>query len=66
MLVLGRKKGQEIFIGRDGKIKITVVKTRGDKVLLGIDAPRDVRIYRGEISPKPGGESNGDSGTAAA
>lgn len=47
MLVLSRFKNQTIMINDD--IKITVVDIRGDKVRLGIDAPKDVRIYRQEV-----------------
>lgn len=47
MLVLSRKKNQSIVI--DDKIVITVVEVRGDKVRLGIEAPRDVAVHRQEI-----------------
>jgi carbon storage regulator len=47
MLVLSRKKGESIII-RDN-IVITVVDIRGDKVRLGIEAPRDVPVHRREV-----------------
>ena len=47
MLVLSRKKDESIIIG-DG-IKIMVVDIRGDKVRLGIEAPRDVGVHREEV-----------------
>lgn len=47
MLVLSRKKNESIVI--DEKIVITVVEVRGDKVRLGIQAPRDVPVYRQEV-----------------
>lgn len=47
MLVLSRKKNESIVI--DEKIVITVVEIRGDKVRLGIEAPRDVAIHRQEV-----------------
>jgi carbon storage regulator len=47
MLVLSRKKNESIVI--DDKIVITVVEIRGDKVRLGIEAPRDVPIHRSEV-----------------
>lgn len=47
MLVLSRKKDQEIMIG-DG-IRVMVVEIRGDKVRLGITAPRDVPVHRHEV-----------------
>lgn len=47
MLVLTRKRGQTIVIGND--IFITVVEIDGDKVKLGIEAPKDISVYRKEI-----------------
>ena len=47
MLVLSRKADEQIMIG-DG-IVITVVEIKGDKVRLGIDAPRDVTVHRKEV-----------------
>ena len=47
MLVLSRKKNESIVI--DDKIVITVVEIRGDKVRLGIQAPREVPIHRNEV-----------------
>ena len=47
MLVLSRKQQQDIVIGDD--IKITVLKVKGNTVRLGIEAPRDVRVVRGEL-----------------
>jgi len=48
MLVLSRKPNEEIIID-DGKIRIVVVKISKDQVKLGIDAPKDVIVDRGEI-----------------
>ncbi len=47
MLVLSRKKNESIVINE--RIVLTVVEIRGDKVRLGIEAPRDVPIHRSEI-----------------
>ncbi len=47
MLVLSRKKNESIII--DDQITITVVEIRGDKVRLGIEAPREVPIHRSEV-----------------
>ena len=47
MLVLSRKKNETIVIKDD--ITITVVDIRGDKVRLGIDAPKDVPVHRREV-----------------
>lgn len=50
MLVLSRKLGEVIQIG-DG-ISITVVKLAGNKVQLGVTAPEEVPIVRGELQAK--------------
>ncbi len=47
MLVLSRKKDEKIVIGDE--ITIMVIEIRGDKVRLGIDAPRDVTVHRQEV-----------------
>jgi carbon storage regulator len=49
MLVLSRKLGEKIFIGEN--ICITVVDIDRGKIRLGIEAPRDVPIYRQELLP---------------
>ena len=47
MLVLSRKIGQQIMIGQDITIKIVVVQ--GENVRIAIEAPKEIKIYRGEI-----------------
>ena len=47
MLVLSRQRDQTIVIGDN--IRITIVDVRGDKVRIGIDAPRDVAVHREEV-----------------
>lgn len=47
MLVLSRLPGESIVIG--GLVLVQVVEVRGDKVRLGIVAPRDVRVDREEV-----------------
>ena len=47
MLVLSRKKNESIVI--NDNISIVVVEIRGDKVRLGIEAPKDVPVHRKEI-----------------
>ncbi len=47
MLVLSRKRNEQVVI--DDQIVVTVVEVRGDKVRLGIQAPRDVPIHRKEV-----------------
>ena len=49
MLVLSRKKNQTIII--DGKIEIEVLKIKGNTIRIGVTAPRDVKVLRGELSP---------------
>lgn len=50
MLVLTRKVNEAILI--QGGIRITVVEIRGDKVRLGVDAPRDVIVHRDEVDDR--------------
>lgn len=47
MLVLSRKVGEEIVI--DGDIVLTVVEVNGNRVKIGIRAPRDKAVVRGEL-----------------
>jgi len=47
MLALTRKVGESIVIG--GNIVVTIVDIKGDNVRLGIDAAKEIKIYRGEI-----------------
>ncbi len=47
MLVLSRKKNESIVINND--ITIVVVDIRGDKVRLGVDAPKEVPVHRQEV-----------------
>lgn len=49
MLVLSRKLNEKIFIGDN--ICITVVDIDRGKVRIGIEAPRDINIYREELMP---------------
>jgi carbon storage regulator len=47
MLILSRKAGDSVMI--DGGVRIVVLGVEGSSVRLGIDAPTDVRVLRGEI-----------------
>ena len=47
MLVLSRKKNETIVI--DDKITVMVVEIRGDKVRLGIQAPKEISVHRQEV-----------------
>lgn len=47
MLVLSRQRDETIIIGDD--IEISIVDIRGDKVRLGITAPKDITVHRKEV-----------------
>ncbi|HUV40204.1 MAG TPA: carbon storage regulator CsrA [Sedimentisphaerales bacterium] len=47
MLVLSRQKDESIIIGDD--VEITIVDVRGDKVRLGITAPKSIPVHRREV-----------------
>lgn len=68
MLVLSRKEGEKLVIGEN--IVITVNRISGNRVAIGIEAPREVSIVRGELDrvhPEPNTRSQrGDAPTAAA
>jgi carbon storage regulator len=49
MLVLSRREGQKLIIG---DIILTVTKLKGNTVQLGIEAPQEVKILRGELENK--------------
>jgi carbon storage regulator len=50
MLVLSRKKDEKIVIG--DSITLMVIEIRGDKVRIGIEAPRDVTVLREEVAER--------------
>ena len=47
MLVLSRKKNESIII--NDNITVTVIEIRGDKVRLGIEAPKEITVHRQEV-----------------
>jgi carbon storage regulator len=47
MLVISRKSGETLRIG--DSVSVTVLSVSGDKVAIGIDAPREISILRGEL-----------------
>ncbi len=47
MLALSRKKGEALVINND--IEITVLEVKGEQVKLGINAPKEVPVYRKEV-----------------
>jgi carbon storage regulator len=48
MLVLSRKEGERIVIGEN--ITLVVSKVSGNRVTIGIEAPKDVKVVRGELN----------------
>jgi carbon storage regulator len=50
MLVLTRRRGQTSHVGDD--IKVTVLDVRGNQVILGFDAPKNIPVHREEIYAK--------------
>ena len=68
MLVLSRKKNESIVINDD--ITIVVVEIRGDKVRLGVEAPKEVPVHRREVydaikRSEQSGNSSSDESQAA-
>ena len=55
MLILGRKDGEEILLGND--IKIKIVDISKGMVKIGIDAPKEVLVLRGELKDKIEGKN---------
>jgi carbon storage regulator len=63
MLVLSRKKNESIVINND--IRIVVVEIRGDKVRLGVEAPREVPVHRHEVYEAIQDQQRAETGDAA-
>lgn len=61
MLVLQRKRDEQIVIG--GCVKLTVVEVRGGSVRIGIDAPRELRVDRKEVADAIAAELPADTQT---
>jgi carbon storage regulator CsrA len=55
MLVLTRKQQEQIQIGDN--VTITILKIKGRAVRLGIEAPRQVKVVRGELPPQPAADA---------
>ena len=47
MLILSRKTGERLMIGDD--IEIVVLEVKGDQIKLGVEAPKTMKVYRGEV-----------------
>ena len=63
MLVLSRQRDESIIIADN--IKITIVDIRGDKVRLGIDAPKEIPVHRQEVFDAIQREKEKESAAAA-
>lgn len=50
MLVLSRKEDERLVI--NGNIEVSVVRIQGNRVQLGVSAPKDVKVLRGELVDK--------------
>lgn len=59
MLILTRRVDERIFIGED--ITLCVLDIEGNRVRLGLDAPRDVAILREEVQQRYRGEASNDA-----
>jgi len=59
MLVLTRKQQQQIKIGDE--ITITILRVKGNTIRVGIEAPRTVRVVRGELPPEGQAEAGEES-----
>ncbi|MCA9125809.1 MAG: carbon storage regulator [Planctomycetales bacterium] len=55
MLVLSRREGEKLVIGDN--ITLVVSRIAGNRVTLGIEAPADVKIFRGELANREAAES---------
>ncbi|MCM1321074.1 MAG: carbon storage regulator CsrA [Bacteroides sp.] len=47
MLILSRKRDEKIKIGND--ITVTIIDVRGDQVKIGVEAPKNVKVFRQEV-----------------
>lgn len=63
MLILTRKVGETIMVGDD--IRVVVVDIKGRQVRVGVEAPAETKVYRGEIFDKIQEENNRASGVDA-
>ena len=62
MLLLTRNIGETIII--DGDVRITVMKVSGNQIRIGIDAPKNIKVYRNEIFERMQAEADSDKDAA--
>lgn len=58
MLILTRRLGEAITIGKD--VKLTVLSIKGNQVRIGVEAPKEVSIQRSELIEKKENEENSE------
>lgn len=56
MLILGRRPGEKVMIGKD--VVVTVIGSHGSQIRLGIEAPKDIEVHREEIYKKINSQSD--------
>lgn len=60
MLVVTRREGETIHVGKD--VKIIITQVRGGKVRVGVEAPKETMIWRGELDDKIKAEKTKEGG----
>ena len=64
MLILSRKTDEKIKIGED--ITLTIIEIRGDQVKIGVEAPKNVKVFRQEVFNAIQSENKAAASTAKA
>ncbi|WP_455720672.1 carbon storage regulator CsrA [Agathobacter sp.] len=64
MLALTRKKGESLIINNN--IEITILEIRGDQIKIGVNAPKEVPIYRKEVYDQIQQENKKSAGVESA
>lgn len=65
MLVLSRKKNEQVIIGTGpNQITVTLIEIRGDKVRLGFQAPEEIPVHRREVRDAIDREEKGENDAA--
>ena len=59
MLILTRRIGEQLVIGDDANVTVTVLGVKGNQVRIGVDAPKETPVHRMEIHNKIQAEKNG-------
>lgn len=59
MLVLTRKENEKLLIGENQEIEVVIVEIRGDRVRIGVNAPKEIPVLRNELAEKIAAEQAG-------